>query len=135
MQNILFDYGKYCLGDDAKYIHFKNSNNSFLCEYRNKLPVAFRNDYVWQNSKRLTLLKCKDCGELILTYAIDLSDHDYDIFTEMLCDKCGSKNTTTYNTFFASTEDEEYIKEKYSNMNNWVEHISNHLYGDKTKLV
>lgn len=135
MQHVLFDYGKRCLGDNLNYEYFKVSNNQILWEYRNKLPNAYKNDYVWQNSKRLTLMKCRDCGELFLTYAIDLGDHDYDIFTETQCDKCNSKNTITYNTFLASVEDEEYIKEKYSSMNNWVEHISNHLYGNKTKLV
>lgn len=135
MQNVLFDYGNHCLKDIMNYSYFKAYNNSTLWNYRIHLPIAFRNDYVWQHSKRLTLMKCNDCGELFLTYAIDLSDHDYAIFVEMSCDKCGSKNTNLHNTFGAFCDEEDYIKHKYSNINNWVEHISSHLYGDKITYV
>ena len=135
MQNVLFDYGKHCLEDTIKYSYFNVYNNLTLWNYRINLPSAFRNDYVWQNSKWLTLMKCNDCGELFLTYAIDLSDHDYDVFVEMSCDKCDSKNTSLHNTFGAFPDEEEYVRNKYSSMNNWVEHISSHLYGNKIKHV
>ncbi len=86
------DYSQYFEGEKG-YDFFKRHEPEFLLEFRAKgCPPAFKNNRVWERQKELTVMECRECGEVMLTYSIDFEDEAYANFIDITCDNCGSRN-------------------------------------------